>query len=102
MFRSCVPAFALSEATARGRYGAEGWRVRKDGTRFWAHMVIDAIRTEAGALAGFAKITRDIIERRAAAQELEKARGDVQGQWRTTSTTCSASSPMAWSCCATR
>jgi PAS domain S-box-containing protein len=69
-----VPGFALSEATARGRYEAEGWRVRKDGTRFWAHVIIDAIRTESGELAGFAKITRDITERRAAAQELEKAR----------------------------
>ncbi|MEJ6022074.1 hybrid sensor histidine kinase/response regulator [Ramlibacter sp. PS4R-6] len=69
-----TPVKALAEATANGRYEAEGWRVRKDGTRFWAHVVIDAIRTDAGDLAGFAKITRDITERRKAAQELEKAR----------------------------
>nr|WP_255553574.1 PAS domain-containing sensor histidine kinase [Caenimonas aquaedulcis] len=69
-----TPARALAEATANGRFEAEGWRVRKDGTRFWAHVVIDSIRTESGELAGFAKITRDITERRLAAQELEKAR----------------------------
>ena len=42
----------------------EGWRVRKDGTHFWAHVVIDAIRNADGTLIGFAKITRDITERR--------------------------------------
>lgn len=69
-----TPDRALAEAKANGRYEAEGWRVRKDGTRFWAHVVIDSIRTDSGELAGFAKITRDITDRRAAAQELEKAR----------------------------
>ncbi len=69
-----APGFALSEATAKGRFEAEGWRVRKDGTKFWAHVVLDAIHAESGELAGFAKITRDITERRAAAQELEKAK----------------------------
>ena len=69
-----LPAHALAEASRNGRYEAEGWRVRKDGSRFWAHVVIDAIRTDSGELAGFAKITRDITERRAVAQELEKAR----------------------------
>jgi PAS domain S-box-containing protein len=69
-----LPAIALAQAAAKGRYESEGWRVRKDGTRFWAHAVLDAIRTESGELAGFAKITQDITERRAAAQELEKAR----------------------------
>jgi PAS domain S-box-containing protein len=69
-----LPSLALAEATANGRFEAEGWRVRKDGTRFWAHVVVDAIHTDSGELAGFAKITRDITERRAAAQELEKAK----------------------------
>ncbi|MCG2591449.1 PAS domain S-box protein [Ramlibacter sp. XY19] len=68
------PYRALEEATAKGRFEAEGWRVRKDGTRFWAHVVIDSIRNEAGELVGFAKITRDITERQQAAQALEKAR----------------------------
>lgn len=68
------PAHALAEATLRGRFESEGWRVRKDGTRFWAHVVIDSIRNDAGELVGFAKITRDITERQQAAQALEKAR----------------------------
>lgn len=68
------PARALAEATERGRFEAEGWRVRKDGTKFWAHVVIDPIRNDDGELVGFAKITRDITERQQAAQALEKAR----------------------------
>ena len=69
-----MPAKALAEATAAGRFEAEGWRVRKDGTKFWAHVVLDSIRNEAGELVGFAKITRDITERQQAQQALEKAR----------------------------
>ncbi|UGQ48578.1 hybrid sensor histidine kinase/response regulator [Massilia endophytica] len=57
------PGKALSTARAEGRFEAEGWRVRKDGSRFRAHVVIDAIRDEAGNLVGFAKVTRDITER---------------------------------------
>src|SRR6185312_7838308 len=52
----------------------EGWRVRKDGTRFWANVVIDAIRDDQGDLVGFAKITRDITERRTSQEALEQAR----------------------------
>jgi PAS domain S-box-containing protein len=59
-----TPARSLRIAAEQGRYEAEGWRVRKDGTRFWANVVIDAIRNEHGHLVGFAKITRDITERR--------------------------------------
>jgi PAS domain S-box-containing protein len=59
------PAQALETAAAQGRYEAEGWRVRKDGSRFWANVVIDPIRDETGHLLGFAKITRDITERHA-------------------------------------
>jgi PAS domain S-box-containing protein len=58
-----VPVNALATAAREGRFEAEGWRVRKDGTRFWASVVIDAIRDEAGELVGFAKVTRDITER---------------------------------------
>ena len=68
------PAQALAEARERGRFEAEAWRVRKDGTRFLAHVVIDPIHNEAGELVGFAKITRDITERQQAAEALEKAR----------------------------
>ena len=68
-----VPARALETAATVGRYEHEGLRVRKDGTRFWAHVVIDAIRDEQGELVGFAKITRDLTEKKAAAEALEEA-----------------------------
>ena len=57
-----------------GRFEREGWRVRKDGTRFWAHVIIDAIRDEGGDDIGYAKITRDITERKESQEKLEKAR----------------------------
>ena len=65
------PARALKIAEEQGRYEEEGWRVRKDGTFFWASIVIDPIR-EDGRLVGFAKITRDITERREASLKLER------------------------------
>ena len=70
---SGLPARALYTAAHDGRFEAEGWRVRKDGTMFWANVVIDPIRDEAGELIGFAKITRDITERRAAQRALEES-----------------------------
>jgi PAS domain S-box-containing protein len=65
------PARALGIAREHGRYEEEGWRVRKDGSFFWASIVIDAIK-EGGRLIGFAKITRDITERREAQLKLER------------------------------
>src|SRR6185312_4127943 len=53
---------------------AEGWRVRKDGSRFWAYVIIDPIRTPSGEIIGYAKITRDLTERKEAQEKLEKAR----------------------------
>jgi PAS domain S-box-containing protein len=67
------PGLALRTAAAQGRYESEGWRVRKDGSLFWANVVLDAIHDEDGALIGFAKITRDITERRTAQHELQQA-----------------------------
>jgi signal transduction histidine kinase len=67
-----VPAKALHTAVTEGRYGAEGWRVRKDGSKFFASVVIDAIRDDAGELIGFAKVTRDITERHEAQQKLKE------------------------------
>jgi PAS domain S-box-containing protein len=61
---SDLPNRALRIAAREGRFEAEGWRVRKDGTRFWANAVLDPIRGENGALIGFAKITRDVTERK--------------------------------------
>ena len=68
-----VPARALRTAAQEGRFEAEGWRVRKDGSLFWANAVIDPIRDEAGKLVGFAKITRDVTEQREARIALEQA-----------------------------
>jgi PAS domain S-box-containing protein len=63
------PDFELELAAREGRFEDEGWRVRKDGTRFWANVVITALRNEAGELVGFAKVTRDLSERRAAEEQ---------------------------------
>ena len=71
---SGLPDRALKMAVAEGRYESEGWRVRKDGTRFWVNAVIDPIFDESGELLGFAKITRDISEKKRAQEELEAAR----------------------------
>jgi len=71
---SGLPERALETAAREGRFEGEGWRIRKDGTPFWAHVVIDPIRDEAGNLIGFAKVTRDNTERREAAEALERAR----------------------------
>jgi PAS domain S-box-containing protein len=68
------PEKGLQTAAKVGRFESEGWRIRKDGTRFWAHVVIDAIRDDSGRHIGFAKVTRDITERKAAAESLEVAR----------------------------
>jgi PAS domain S-box-containing protein len=61
-----TPQRALAIAGDTGRFNGEGWRVRKDGSRFWALVVLDAVRDEAGKLIGFAKVTRDITERQEA------------------------------------
>jgi PAS domain S-box-containing protein len=68
-----MPLRALATAEAEGRFEAEGWRVRKDGTRFWAHVIIDAIRDTNGQLVGFAKITRDLSERKATEDALKRS-----------------------------
>jgi PAS domain S-box-containing protein len=65
-----IPARALAQAAETGRFEAEGWRMRKDGTRFWASVVIDRIVDDAGHLVGFAKVTRDLTERKKAQDEL--------------------------------
>jgi len=73
-FDAGVPHRALETARETGRYESEGWRVRKDGTRFWASVVLDAIRGEDGHLIGFAKITRDMTDKREAQLKLEESR----------------------------
>ena len=69
------PAHELEGAAATGRFEDEGWRLRKDGTRFWANVVITALRAPEGELVGFAKVTRDLTERiNAQRQAIEDAR----------------------------
>jgi PAS domain S-box-containing protein len=69
-----VPQQSLEIAARDSRYEAQSWRVRKDGSRFLADVVIDALRDDSGKLIGFAKITRDVTERVQAARQLEEAR----------------------------
>jgi PAS domain S-box-containing protein len=64
------PEFELREAARVGRFEDQGWRLRKDGTPFWANVVITALRDSQGTLVGFAKVTRDLTDRRAAEEEL--------------------------------
>jgi PAS domain S-box-containing protein len=66
------PAHELSEAAATSRFEDEGWRLRKDGSRFWANVTITALRDEAGEVRGFLKITRDLTERRQAEEDARR------------------------------
>jgi len=68
-----VPDRILAQAIATSRFEGEGWRVRKDGTRFWTNVVIRPIRDADGQLLGFAKVTHDLTERRAAEEQLRQA-----------------------------
>ncbi|KFI06711.1 PAS domain-containing sensor histidine kinase [Massilia sp. BSC265] len=68
-----MPVRALGTAAREGRYEAEGWRQRKDGTRFWAHVIIDAVHDDEGKILGFAKITRDLTEKKRTEEALEQA-----------------------------
>jgi PAS domain S-box-containing protein len=72
--KSGLPSKALETAAREGKFENEGWRIRKDGTRFWAYVVIDPIRGKSGEIVGFAKVTRDLTERKEAQEKLEKAR----------------------------
>jgi PAS domain S-box-containing protein len=68
------PARNLSIARKQGVYEGEGWRRRKDGTLFWAHVVIDRLTSEDGNIVGYAKVTRDVSDRKRAEEELAMAR----------------------------
>src|SRR5437763_1916151 len=71
--RAGLPMRALEIAGREGRYESEGWRIRKDGSRFWASVVLDAIRNQRGELLGFAKVTRDVTERQAAHEAVRES-----------------------------
>ncbi len=66
------PALTLEMAAAAGQHEDEGWRVRKDGSRFWANVVTTAMKDEAGKISGFARVARDLTERKAAEEQLRK------------------------------
>lgn len=68
-----IPQLALATARTDGRFEAEGWRVRKNGTRFWGSVVIDPVYDDQKKLIGFAKITRDITEQKSHSEELQAA-----------------------------
>lgn len=72
------PEYELKVAAAEGRFEDEGWRVRKDGSRFWASVVITALRGEAGELLGFSKITRDLSERKANEEALRRSEEELR------------------------
>jgi PAS domain S-box-containing protein len=72
------PAMELEVAAREGRFEDEGWRVRKDGSKFWANVIITAVRDRAGNLLGFSKVTRDFTERMLAEKSLEESRRKLQ------------------------
>ncbi len=74
------PLRELQIAEQDGQFRGEGWRMRKDGSRFWASIVLTAIKDNHGKLAGFAKVTRDFTERMQAQEKLERANAELQGE----------------------
>ncbi|OLC03431.1 MAG: hypothetical protein AUH45_05965 [Gemmatimonadetes bacterium 13_1_40CM_69_22] len=72
------PEWELERAAREGQFEDEGWRVRKDGSRFWANVVITPIRDAQGVLMGFAKVTKDLTERRRAEAELRRQKGFIE------------------------
>ena len=72
------PEQELETAIAEGRYEEEGWRIRKDGSRFWANVVITPLRDAAGKLRGFSKITRDVTERKQTQQQIEQQNRELE------------------------
>src|SRR5439155_25039323 len=73
-----VPGHILANAAKDGRFNAQGWRLRKDGTRFWADVVITALRGRSGALTGFAKVTRDLTTSRQAHERIRESEERLQ------------------------
>lgn len=72
------PSYELAAASSDGRFEDEGWRVRKDGTRFWANVIITALRDQNGVLQGFGKVTRDLTERRVMEVALNDSRKETE------------------------
>ncbi len=70
--------YELQEASLTGRFEDEGWRIRKDGTRFWANVIITAIRNQNGEVTGFSKVTRDLTEKKRAEERLKKMNEELE------------------------
>jgi PAS domain S-box-containing protein len=75
-----LPGHGLAEAAHNGKFESEGWRLRKDGTRFWAQVIINPIRDADGELLGFAKITRDITDKHERALQIEELAASLERQ----------------------
>ncbi|MBI2359854.1 MAG: PAS domain S-box protein [Deltaproteobacteria bacterium] len=75
-----VPAYALRCAREQGRYEQESWRFRKDGSRYWANMVVTALRDDHGNLVGFSEITRDLTERKRVEEEMVTLNAELEGR----------------------
>ena len=78
--RDGKPLQELQTAEREGQFQCEAWRVRKDGSQFWASIVLTAIKDERGKLAGFTKVTRDFTERRQAQEDLRRANADLAAE----------------------
>jgi PAS domain S-box-containing protein len=76
--RSGKPELELKIAAEEGRFEAEGWRVRKDHSRFWANVVLTSVRDESGQLCGFSKVARDVTERNRAEEEIRKLNAGLE------------------------
>ena len=76
--QSEFPKYELEVAAREGRFEDEGWRIRKDGSRFWANVIITALYDSGGQLRGFGKVTRDLTERRAGEESLRRAYEEVE------------------------
>src|SRR5205807_3614422 len=76
--KSRKPWHELEVAAEEGRFEDEGWRLRKDGSKFWANVIITALRDEGGQLLGFGKVTRDLTEKKRAREKLEQAHQYLQ------------------------
>jgi PAS domain S-box-containing protein len=74
------PAKVLNTARAEGRFEEEGWRLRKNGSRFWANTVISALRDEAGNLKGYSKITRDLTEQKRIEDQIRKLNRELESR----------------------
>lgn len=78
--RSGKPQMELEVAAREGRFEDEGWRLRKDGSRFWANVIITAVRDERGQLIGFGKVTRDLTDRMLAQKALDRANQELKNE----------------------